>query len=41
MLHTGVCTRKTEIGEAEFSELNKSWKVFREKNEANKEMAGR
>ena len=29
MLHTGACTRKTEIGEAEFSELFKSWSVFR------------
>ena len=29
MLHTGVCTRKIEIGKAEFTELNKPRSVFR------------
>ena len=37
MLHTGVCTRKIEIGKAELSELNRSWNVFFIKNVANNE----
>ena len=33
ILHKGVCTRKTEVGEAEFSELWKSLSAFRLKME--------
>ena len=29
MLHKGAHTRKTEVGEAEFTELWKSWSTFR------------
>ena len=31
MLHKGPCTRKTEIGEAEHSDLWKSWSLYRKK----------
>ena len=33
MLHKGPCTRKTEIGEAEHSDLWKSWSLYRKKME--------
>ena len=39
ILYKGTCTRTTEAGEAEFSELWKSWSMFRSKMEPNiKEM---
>ena len=31
LLHKGPCTRKTEIGEAEHSDLWKSWSLYRKK----------
>ena len=31
MLHIGACSRKTEVGEAEFTELWKSWNTFKKK----------
>ena len=31
MLHKGPCTRKTEVGEAEHSDLWKSWSLYRKK----------
>ena len=33
LLHKGPCTRKTEVGEAEFVDLWKAWSVFRKKME--------
>ena len=33
ILHKGACTRKTEVGEAELTELWKSWSMFRSKME--------
>ena len=33
MLHKGPCTRKTEIGEAEPSDLWKSWSLYKKKME--------
>ena len=33
MLHKGSCSRKTEVGEAEHSDLWKSWSLFRKKME--------
>ena len=33
MLHKGPCTRKTEVGEAEHSDLWKAWSVYRKKME--------
>ena len=33
MLHKGPCTRKTEIGEAEHSDLWKSWSLYKKKME--------
>ena len=33
ILHNGPCTRKPEVGEAEFVDLWKAWSVFRKKME--------
>ena len=33
MLHKGPCTRKTEVSEAEFTDLWKTWGVYRKKME--------
>ena len=33
MLHKGSCTRKTEVSEAEYTDLWKAWSVYREKME--------
>ena len=33
MLHKGSCSRKTEVGEAEHSDLWKSWSLYRKKME--------
>ena len=33
LLHKRPCTRKTEVGEAEFVDLWKAWSVFRKKME--------
>ena len=33
MLHKGPCTRKTEVSEAEFTDLWKTWSVYRKKME--------
>ena len=33
MLHKGPCTRKSEVGEAEFMDLWKAWSMYRKKME--------
>ena len=33
MLHKGPCTRKSEVGEAEHSDLWKAWSLYRKKME--------